>query len=698
MRGILRVVAFLCLALPGSTAPLDWKAQPDPKPSEKLDFGALAGSGTKVLNGFSGDTDGSPWGVLQTYDVTLPAFRRALFFAHATKKDAWPNMRNQGYPYFASHGDRKGLANLRDGILFFLLPLKDGGHLAVTSMSGIRTQSWFHTDKEGRFLLSVGTFGKQGVESCDVPLFAWARCDDVYEACHRAIASGIVCKPVAGRARLRHQKPYRDYFTYLGWCSWEHFKGKIDEQNMLQALGAIETSGVPVRYAIIDMGHTANKGGAMYTFKPNPTKFPNEWAPLLKCRKPEKIRWMCLWHDYKGYSNGLYPENDFGEALNRHLVTLRKNSMTVRNAPASSLAFYKAFMGSVKAYGFDFVKIDFQSAQLRRLAGLVDNAAEMCINNSSGFEEALQELDLGLINCNWHNPVNFFNCRYSNTGRCSMDYVKHNLFSARRHLFQSYANTLWMGQLVWPDHDMFHSSDHVAGRTMAVSKAVSGGPVYLSDDPMEFDARVINPLCYKDGRLLRPLAPAMPLPDSIFVDPYATETPYRVAAPLPNRTAVVVVYNLRHKGDAGVTFSGKVTPGDYRSASGMMQPYPGAWKMPAEGLVLYDGYAGKGWKFEKDFTFELKGLEDRFFQLVPIRKGWAVIGRTDKYLSAAAVEVVSVDEGAMRIKMIESGPLAIWSERGVPKGDVVSFQAAGKGVYKADIHVGGSDMMISVTR
>ena len=97
----------------------------------------------------------------------------------------------------------------------------------------------------------------------------------------------------------------------------------------------------------------------------------------------------------------------------------------------------------MKNYGFDAVKVDFQSAQLSRLAGEVDNAAEMCRHNAQAFDRALHEQDLGLINCNWHNPVNFFNCKYSNVGRCSMDYVKNDLFSARRHLFQSYANTLY---------------------------------------------------------------------------------------------------------------------------------------------------------------------------------------------------------------------------------------------------------------
>ncbi len=52
---------------------------------------------------------------------------------------------------------------------------------------------------------------------------------------------------------------------------------------------------------------------------------------------------------------------------------------------------------------------------------------------------------------------------------------------------------------------------------------------------------------------------------------------------------------------------GKVRPGDYRQATGMMLPYPGAWELPPNGLVVYDWYAGRGQKLESEYAFELKG-------------------------------------------------------------------------------------------
>lgn len=66
---------------------------------------------------------------------------------------------------------------------------------------------------------------------------------------------------------------------------------------------------------------------------------------------------------------------------------------------------------------------------------------------------------------------------------------------------------------------MFHSSDKVSGRLMALSKAFSGGPVYLSDAPDRILMKNVKPICYEDGKLLRPLAPATVMQRSVMTCP-----------------------------------------------------------------------------------------------------------------------------------------------------------------------------------
>jgi len=296
-----------------------------------------------------------------------------------------------------------------------------------------------------------------------------------------------------------------------------------------------------------------------------------------------------------------------------------------------------------------------------------------------------------------HSLPCVFNTRYSAVTRSSIDYKLGKEARGKSHLLQSYSNTLWLGQTVWGDHDMFHSSDRYCGRIMAVSKAMSGGPVYLSDGPKDFVGDYIRPLCYNDGRLLRPIAPAGPLPDSVFIAPMRERSAYRVIAPLSGGAAAIVVHNLYHPTDE-TPITTAVTEKDYADASAMIQPYPGKWQVPPDGLFVYDWYAGSGQKLGKGYQFELRGFCDRLLLVCPIRQGWAVVGRTDKYLSPAAVEVVSVTHEELKLRLIESGPLGIWLSDGVPSVVNVSFTNEGNGLWTGDIEPGRRDMLITIKR
>jgi hypothetical protein len=121
---------------------------------------------------------------------------------------------------------------------------------------------------------------------------------------------------------------------------------------------------------------------------------------------------------------------------------------------------------------------------------------------------------------------------------------------------------------MWGDHDMFHSNDPVSGKVMAISKAVSGGPVYLSDNPKDFVAHNVRPLCDEDGRLLRPLAPACATPESLFIDPFAEAKAFRAIAPLPGGAAALVAYNLTEPSRPVTAW---VEPADHASAGVLLQ-------------------------------------------------------------------------------------------------------------------------------
>jgi hypothetical protein len=597
-------------------------------------------------------------GIIARYEVELPAFTTASYFAPFQKYDpipghsqTWPDGCNRIQPLAMS-----GFNDLAEGGHFLLLKLTDGGFMALLAVTGPNTFAWF-SGEEGRLLLKAGTFGTKPFEG-NIPLCAWAVDTDPYAACRQVWETVAIDELIGGSTRLREEKRYPESFRYLGWCSWEEYKFDINEQLLLSVVDKIEASGVPIRYMLVDDGHLHADERRLVSFKPDSSKFPNGWTGLLDRRSEERVKWMGLWLNFNGYWDGIAPDNEFGE-LNRHLEPVPGERLQPRNSFTDSFAFYDAMIGAVRKAGFNFVKVDNQALNVRLNTG-TDNGTERAANNAQALEAACARHLDGLINCMAHNAVCAFNTRISAVTRCSEDYAVGDLGRARRHLHNSYGNIPWMGQTVWGDHDMFHSNDGDSGQVMAISKAMSGGPIYLSDNPDSFDAANVLPLCYEDGELLRPLAPAAPVRECLFVNPLEGG-PYLVTAPIARNSAAIVAYNLT---EPEMPVRGVIKPEHYADAGCMLQTGGLVWDLPAEGLVLYDWLNKKAVKLSEPHSFELEGYGNLLYILTPIRCGWSAIGRTDKYLSAAAIEVVAAGPDELLVRLRESGPFALWSEHG----------------------------------
>ena len=328
---------------------------------------------------------------------------------------------------------------------------------------------------------------------------------------------------------------------------------------------------------------------------------------------------------------------------------------------------------------FDFIKIDVQTRDFNNYL-MTSNPVEAHHNNAAALERyAKKKLD-GLMNCMAQNLPCAFNTKYSATTRVSVDYKLNSIPLARNHIYQGFQNTLWMGQTVWPDHDMFHSSDARLGRLMAVSKAMSAAPIYLSDPPKNFVDDYISPLAFSDGEILRPMAPGTSLPKSLFNNVLTGDGVYYVIAPLTETSAAVVAYSLSNKNTKNI-MEVEVTAEDYTYADAMVQPYPGRRELPAEGLVYYDWYAKKGNVLKDKYAFNLKNMEDRLVLLCEIENGWSVIGLENKYLSPVAVKKYKAEKNKLTVSLKENAPFVIYSDKPLLKCQYASYKKLDNGFY-----------------
>jgi hypothetical protein len=634
-------------------------------------------------------------GVLFSTALALPAFTRACYFApfqkHAINPalDLWPEAYNQCHPLAV-----RSIAELNRKGFFLLLQTAEGDYLALLPLTGPRSMSWFHPRK-GELYLECGHYGTEAWAG-DLPLLSWARGTTPYEACRQAWQAAADHPALSTMLTMRGRKTFPSMFEYLGWCSWEECKWDISEKGLMEILDALQSSDIPVRWTLFDDGYidegpdAQDSGPAgqegevpahqserkLDRFTPRPDKFPRGWSPLLARKAADKIRWMGVWLNFNGYWGGIRADNHLG-AINAHLQEIERGLKMPRPAEEAARGFYDAFVGEPARAGFDFLKVDNQAGNIAFYQNIVPNAVEATLHNHRALQDAARRHELPVINCMAHNPLGVFGAGASEVTRCSEDYKKGDLWRAKHHLSNSFANMLWLGQTSWGDHDMFHSSDAAAGDVMARSKAISGGPIYLSDHPRNFDKERIAPLCFRDGRLLRPLAPAVPLPDSIFADTYDEAAPLRVIAPLPHACAAVAIYNLT---DPEQPVRAHLAAEDYLHAGAMLQYAPSEWTMPEEGLVAYDVKTGQATRLEPGRSLELllPNFGDQFFVLCPIVNGVAVIGRPDKYLPPCGISSIERHADEIICTQYEPSQILFWCEspEGLSTKDVLVRQIA----------------------
>ncbi|KAI8103223.1 hypothetical protein M9435_004565 [Picochlorum sp. BPE23] len=130
-------------------------------------------------------------------------------------------------------------------------------------------------------------------------------------------------------------------------------------------------------------------------------------------------------------------------------------------------------------------------------------------STSKHFEENL------VINCMCHTIENIYHWKKTAVARASDDFYPSDRASHLAHIVACAYNGLFLSPLVVPDFDMFQSN-HEASEAHAVARAVSGGPVYVSDAPGKHDFSVLKRLVLVNGTVLRTKQPCRPTVDCLF--------------------------------------------------------------------------------------------------------------------------------------------------------------------------------------
>ncbi|KAF9620634.1 hypothetical protein IFM89_013660 [Coptis chinensis] len=262
------------------------------------------------------------------------------------------------------------------------------------------------------------------------------------------------------------------------------------------------------------------------------------------------------------------------------------------------------------------------------------------------------------------------------------------------HMVHCAYNSLWMGNFIQPDWDMFQSS-HPCAEFHAASRAISGGPIYVSDNVGKHNFQLLKSLVLPDGSILRCEYYALPTRDCLFEDPLHDGKTMLKIWNLNKYTGVIGAFNCQgggwsrqdRKNICSFEFSRVITstinPNNVEWGNGK---YP----MRIDGVEAFAVYAFRSKKLmllkaSEDIELSLEPFTFELFTVSPVKmilnKGilFAPIGLVNMLNTGGAIQTLSFDsnENLVQIEVTGTGEMRVFST-GRPKvckinGEEVSF-------------------------
>ncbi|GLX71489.1 Sip1-related alpha-galactosidase [Paenibacillus glycanilyticus] len=543
--------------------------------------------------------------------------------------------------------------------------LENGRHMTIVPITGsqLKTEIIGAKQEEGLCLNTSAYAG--GYANIESPAFAISLGDTPFESAKLAMKFAMEASGSLGK--LREERRYPEMFEYLGWCSWDAFYYDISEQGLLDKAAELKEKGVPAKWMIIDAGWSDDDDYALKSFEAHPEKFPGGLARAVgKLKANDGMRWIGVWHTLIGYWNGIARNSELAIRHQSALTATRCGKLVPAPSAEAAFPFWNEWHRGLKQSGVDFVKVDYQSVLSNMLGhsgaiGSTAREAHEALEASVG-----KNFDSAMINCMGMASENVFNRANSALSRNSDDFFPSEPQGFAEHVMQNVYNAVVHGTVFWTDWDMWWTK-HVDAAVHSLLRALSGGPIYVSDKVGETDKESLLPLVYSDGRIARAEQPGLPTADCLYADPTAAEMPLKVW----NKKGVHSFVGAFHLHGAAGKLNGNISRLDIA-----------AYRQQEEDTLVYEHFSGEARVFragnngreEASWPFELSRGEAKLFKGCPLREGTAIIGLADKYLSADGVLESAVHEGRWSVKLREGGRF-VWYSENEPSGVEVNGKA-----------------------
>ncbi|XP_023525173.1 probable galactinol--sucrose galactosyltransferase 1 [Cucurbita pepo subsp. pepo] len=518
----------------------------------------------------------------------------------------------------------------------------------------------------------------------------------------------------------RDRKKMPDILNWFGWCTWDAFYTEVDSDGVKKGLESFESGGIPPKFVIIDDGwqsvakdsasadckadNTANFANRLTNIKEN-YKFQKDGKEGERVEDPElglqhmvsymkekhATKYVYVWHAITGYWGGVssgvkemeqfesklaYPvaspgvdSNEPCEALN----SITKTGLGLVN-PEKIFNFYNEQHSYLASAGVDGVKVDVQNI-LETLGAGHGGRVKLARKYHQALEASISRnfRDNGIISCMSHSTDALYSSKRNAVIRASDDFWPRDPASHTIHIASVAYNSLFLGEFMQPDWDMFHSL-HPMADYHGAARAVGGCAIYVSDKPGQHDFNLLRKLVLPDGSILRAKLPGRPTKDCLFMDPARDGKSLLKIWNLNDLSGVVGVFNCQGAGWCKVGKKNLIHDENPDTITGVIR---------AKDVSYLSKVAGNGWTGDAAIFSHLAG------EVVYLPQD-ASMPVTLKAREYEVFTVVPVKELANSIKFAPIGLIKMFNSGGAvkelhhqPESSNVSLKVRGSGLFGA---------------
>lgn len=520
----------------------------------------------------------------------------------------------------------------------------------------------------------------------------------------------------------REKKKMPDILNWFGWCTWDAFYTNVTAQGVKQGLQSLEKGGVSPRFVIIDDGwqSVAMDPVGIACLSDNSANFANRLTHIRENHKFQKngreghreddpakglahvvneikgkhqLKYVYVWHAITGYWGGVRPGaagmEHYGSKMQRPVPSpgVQKNercdaldSMTANGLglvnPDRVFSFYDELHSYLASAGIDGVKVDVQNV-LETLGAGHGGRVMLARKYQQALEASVARNfpDNGIISCMSHSTDNLYSSKRSAVIRASDDFWPRDPASHTIHVASVAYNTVFLGEFMQPDWDMFHTV-HPMAEYHAAARAVGGCAIYVSDKPGSHDFNLLKKLVLPDGSILRAKLPGRPTRDCLFSDPARDGKSVLKIWNLNEHSGVVGAFNCQGAGWCRVAKKNLIHDQQPGTVSGVIraQDVEHLARVADHGwngdVVVYSHVGGEVVCLPKNalLPVTLRSREYEVFTVVPLKHlpngaSFAAIGLLGMFNSGGAVRELRFggEDADVELRVRGSGTVGAYS-------------------------------------